>query len=180
MLVTADPPALLTPQGRELLARLAAASPAGLTGSPLAQAERLRREYPAGLVALAMAQHELRLAAVAKFSRAAEMLFTRAGYEQSSSEAIAGYRAARLGDAGLGGAGRVADLCCGTAEMSNAGTRRPRAAAGDEARAPGNITPRTSLPSPDSKAPASQPKAMIMKGCWCSHAVKPSRHHNPP
>ena len=44
-----------------------------------------------------MAQQELRLAAAAKFSRAAEMLFTRAGYEQSSSEAIARHRAARLG-----------------------------------------------------------------------------------
>jgi THUMP domain-like/RNA cap guanine-N2 methyltransferase len=112
MLVTADPTALLTPQGRELLARLADASPAGRAGSPLAQAERLRREYPAELVALAMAQHELRLAAVAKFSRAAEMLLTRAGYEQSSSEAIARYRAARLAGA-RGGTGRVADLCCG-------------------------------------------------------------------
>jgi THUMP domain-like/RNA cap guanine-N2 methyltransferase len=112
MLVTADPTALLTPQGRELLARLAEDRPAGRAGSPLAQAERLRREYPAELVALAMAQHELRLAAVAKFSRAAEMLFTRAGYEQSSSEAIARYRAARLAGARRG-AGRVADLCCG-------------------------------------------------------------------
>ena len=112
MLVTADPTALLTPQGRELLARLAEDQPAGREGSPLAQAERLRREYPAELVALAMAQHELRLAAVAKFSRAAEMLFTRAGYEQSSSEAIARYRAARLAGARRG-AGRVADLCCG-------------------------------------------------------------------
>jgi hypothetical protein len=36
------------------------------------------------------------------------MLFTRAGYEQSSSEAIAGYRAGRLSRAS-----RVADLCCG-------------------------------------------------------------------
>ena len=37
-----------------------------------------------------------------------QMLFTRAGYEQSSSEPIARYRAARFG-----GARRVADLCCG-------------------------------------------------------------------
>src|SRR6202011_5423054 len=56
----------------------------------------------------AMAQRELRLDAAAKFSRAAQMLFTRAGYEQSSSEAIAGYRAGRLSRAS-----RVADLCCG-------------------------------------------------------------------
>jgi THUMP domain-like/RNA cap guanine-N2 methyltransferase len=117
MLVTADPTALLAPQGRELLARLADGQadgqPGGQAGRPLALAERLRREFPADLVALAMAQQELRLAAAAKFSRAAEMLFTRAGYEQSSSEAIARYRAARLADACRGAIGRVADLCCG-------------------------------------------------------------------
>src|ERR1700744_5384114 len=80
----------------------------------LAAATRLRREYPAALVAAAIAQHELRLAARAKFSRASQMLFTRAGYEQSSSEMIAGPRAARLADAvgGMGGA-NIADLCCG-------------------------------------------------------------------
>ena len=99
-----DPAILLTPPGQELLARLAAEP----DGGSLAVAERLRREYPAGLVATAMAQRELRLAAEVKFSRAAEMLFTRAGYEQSSSEAIARYRAGRLGHAS-----RIADLCCG-------------------------------------------------------------------
>ena len=99
-----DPAILLTPPGQELLARLAAEP----DGGSLAVAEHLRREYPAGLVATAMAQRELRLAAEVKFSRAAEMLFTRAGYEQSSSEAIARYRAGRLGHAS-----RIADLCCG-------------------------------------------------------------------
>jgi len=99
-----DPAVLLTPPGQELLARLAAEP----DGGSLAVAERLRREYPAGLVATAMAQRELRLAAAAKFSRAADMLFTRAGYEQSSSETIARYRAGRLGHSS-----RVADLCCG-------------------------------------------------------------------
>jgi hypothetical protein len=115
--MTADPTALLAPQGRALLARLADGQvdgqPGGQAVRPLALAERLRREFPADLVALAMAQQELRLAAAAKFSRAPEMLFTRAGYEQSSSEAIARYRAARLADAGRGAIGRVADLCCG-------------------------------------------------------------------
>ncbi len=99
-----DPTVLLTPQGRELLARLAVAD--GRSG--LALATSLRREYPADLVAAATAQHELRLAARAKFSRAADMLFTRAGYEQSSAEPIARYRAGRFG-----AARRVADLCCG-------------------------------------------------------------------
>ena len=101
-----DPTVLLTPLGQELLARLAAEQDGG--GTALALATRLRREYPAGLVAAATAQHELRLAARAKFSRAMQMLFTRAGYEQSSAEPIARYRAARFGDAR-----RVADLCCG-------------------------------------------------------------------
>jgi len=118
LLVTADPTALLAPRGRELLARLADGQgdgqPGGQDGSPLALAERLRREFPADLVALAMAQQELRLAAAAKFSRADQMLFTRAGYEQSSSEPVARHRAARLAAApGRRAAGRVADLCCG-------------------------------------------------------------------
>jgi hypothetical protein len=127
-----DPAVLFTPQGQELLARLAEAPVGGSAKPPVggsakppvggsaaaatsfALAERLRREYPAALVAAAMAQQELRAAAAAKFSRAAEMLFTRAGYEQSSSETIAAYRAGRLGAADtLAGTGRIADLCCG-------------------------------------------------------------------
>ena len=113
--MTADPTALLAPQGRELLARLEAsqAGHAGQAGNALALAERLRREYPADLVALAMAQQELRRTAEAKFSRAADMLFTRAGYEQSSSEAVARYRAARLIEAIGRDNARIADLCCG-------------------------------------------------------------------
>ena len=99
-----DPTALLTAQGQKLLARLAAEPDSG----GLALAVRLRREYPADLVAMATAQHELRLAARTKFSRASDMLFTRSGYEQSSSEPIARYRAGRFG-----AARRVADLCCG-------------------------------------------------------------------
>jgi len=99
---------LLGAEGQELLARVAGSSAEIASGAGLAVATRLRREYPAELVAAAMAQQELRLAARAKFSRAADMLFTRAGYEQSSSEAVARYRAARFGDARL-----MADLCCG-------------------------------------------------------------------
>jgi hypothetical protein len=101
-----DPTVLLSPPGQELLARLAAAGE-GAAGD-LALAVRLRRDYPADLVAAATAQHELRLAARAKFGRAMEMLFTRGGYEQSSSEPIARHRAARFADTR-----RVADLCCG-------------------------------------------------------------------
>jgi SAM-dependent methyltransferase len=60
------------------------------------------------LVVDALAQHELRLRARAKFSRALEMYFTRPGLEQASAEVIAGHRNGRYA-----GAGRVADLCCG-------------------------------------------------------------------
>jgi len=114
-----DPTVLLSPPGQRLLARLAQeAAPAGASpaGAPPATAHRadlalavsLRREYPASLVAAAMTQQELRLAARAKFGRAMRMLFTRDGYEQSSSETIARHRAARFT-----GVRRAADLCCG-------------------------------------------------------------------
>jgi len=102
-----NPAVLLTPRGQEILARVAELQ-GDAPKRELAVAEALRREYPASLAAAAMAQHELRLAARAKFARAMEMLFTRGGYEQSSSETIARYRAGRFGDAR-----RVADLCCG-------------------------------------------------------------------
>jgi hypothetical protein len=95
---------LLSARGQELLARLAADD----ITPDLALGTRLRREYPADLVAAALAQHELRLAARAKFSRAMRMLFTRAGLEQSSAERIGRHRARRYEGKKL-----VADLCCG-------------------------------------------------------------------
>ena len=100
--------ALLSAEGQELLARVAAARAAG--EPPLALASRLRRDYPAELVAAAAAQDELRRAAAAKFSRAGQMLFTRPGLEQASSETAARHRARRLAGAA---AGRLADLACG-------------------------------------------------------------------
>ena len=102
-----NPAVLLSPLGREALTR-AAALLGDAPASELAVAAALRRDYPASLAAAAIAQHELRLAAREKFSRAMEMLFTRAGYEQASSETIARHRAARFS-----AARRVADLCCG-------------------------------------------------------------------
>ena len=118
-----NPAVLLSPLGREALTR-AAALLGDAPGSELAVAAALRREYPASLAAAAVAQHELRLAAREKFSRAMEMLFTRAGYEQSSSETIARHRAARFG-----GARRVADLCCGIGGDLIALAAAPRPAA---------------------------------------------------
>jgi SAM-dependent methyltransferase len=98
--------ALLSPRGRELLARLGReeVTPAGA----LKAGDALRAEYPADLVASASAQQELRLRARAKFSRAGEMFFTRPGLEQASSEMVARYRARRYAHLG-----QVADLCCG-------------------------------------------------------------------
>jgi SAM-dependent methyltransferase len=98
--------ALLSPDGRELLDRLAGEQVDPDRALELAQA--LRGRYPADLVAAALTQQELRVAARAKFSRAQEMLFTRAGLEQASSEATAAHSAARYPADGL-----VADLCCG-------------------------------------------------------------------
>jgi SAM-dependent methyltransferase len=103
--------ALLAPEGQELLGRLREAGGSAtdlLLDSELRLSTELRAAYPVDLVVDALAQHELRLRARAKFSRAMDMFFTRAGLEQASAEVIAGHRLARYSGAGL-----VADLCCG-------------------------------------------------------------------
>jgi SAM-dependent methyltransferase len=97
---------LLSPLGREVLERLERETVT--PDSALRVGTLLRAHYPAELVRDALAQHELRERARAKFSRAGEMLFTRDGLEQASAEVVARHRASRY--AGLG---RVADLCCG-------------------------------------------------------------------
>ena len=83
---------------------LAAAVPGDLR-----TAERLRATWPAELVAAATGQAELRERARAKFARAGQMLFTRAGLEQATADAVARHRAARF----AGVTGLVLDLCCG-------------------------------------------------------------------
>jgi hypothetical protein len=97
---------LLTARGRELLDRLSGEDTGPDRALELAQA--LRGRYPPGLVAAALTQRALREAARAKFSRAAQMLFTRDGLEQASSEVTGSHAAARF-PAGW----PVADLCCG-------------------------------------------------------------------
>jgi SAM-dependent methyltransferase len=97
---------LLSPRGRELLDRLKQEDVTPDTA--LAVSERLRAHYPAELVREALAQHELRMRAEPKFSRAGQMFFTRAGLEQASAELVARHRASRYPDAE-----QVADLCCG-------------------------------------------------------------------
>jgi len=101
-----DGRALLSAAGHELLERLA-----GMDVGPdaaLALSASLRAEYPADLVAAALTQQALRVAGRAKFGLADQMLFTRSGLEQASSEPVARHTATRFA-----GATVMADLCCG-------------------------------------------------------------------
>lgn len=98
--------ALLSAAGQELLGRLRGQEVT--PGRALVLTRDLRREYPAELVAAALTQQSLRMSGRAKFSRADDMLFTRAGLEQASSELAATHSAARLAPFRT-----VADLCCG-------------------------------------------------------------------
>lgn len=76
--------------------------------SDLRIGERLRQRLDADRAALVLTQLDLRERAAAKFARANEMLFTRAGYEQMTSDPIARYRARRFT-----GSHRIIELCCG-------------------------------------------------------------------
>lgn len=70
--------------------------------------EDLRSRLSAEQAALVLTQLDLRQRAAAKFRRAGEMLFTRQGLEQSTSEPIAAYRAQRFAEFP-----RIVELCCG-------------------------------------------------------------------
>ena len=67
---------------------------------------QLRREFPDAVVRAALTLRELRIKAVAKFSRAEQMWFDRQGLEQSTSEAVARHKSQRFH-------GTVRDYCCG-------------------------------------------------------------------
>jgi hypothetical protein len=97
---------LASPAGRELLRQLSTESLSAET--ELRTITRLRERHPRELVAAAVEQTKLRRRAAAKFSRASEMLFTRAGLEQASSERMAQHHASRYRDFAT-----LADLCCG-------------------------------------------------------------------
>jgi SAM-dependent methyltransferase len=97
---------LLTSEGQELLRLLAGQDVTPDTSLRLA--EELRGRYPPALIATALTQQALRQAGRAKFSRADEMYFTRAGLEQASSDLTAGHSARRFAGQSL-----IADLCCG-------------------------------------------------------------------
>ncbi len=76
----------------------------------LGAATRLRKRYPPEVAAWALRQVGLRREARRKFTRADEMLFTRAGLEQATRQPVAQWRASRLAEAGVT---RVVDLGCG-------------------------------------------------------------------
>lgn len=76
--------------------------------SDLKIGEALRKHLEPERAALLLTQVDLRERAAEKFSRANEMLFTRPGLEQSTSEPVARYRAARYG-----GFEHIVDMCCG-------------------------------------------------------------------
>src|SRR4030095_14144015 len=97
---------LMSDEGRALLQLI----PEGALepGEALALGTRWRERFPAERVAAALAQQELRVRAVAKFSAASRMWFTRDGLEQASGEALAAHRADRYA-----GFAVVSDVCCG-------------------------------------------------------------------
>src|SRR5579875_1529472 len=88
---------------------LATAADLDLQGGALLPAlSRLRRQLSAAQAGAVLEQVALRRRAERKFSRAADMLFTAEGLEQSSGELLARHSAARYR-----GLSRVADCCCG-------------------------------------------------------------------
>jgi SAM-dependent methyltransferase len=97
---------LLSPDGRAVLAEAVALSPT--EGTLLSCHQRLRKKFPDDLVRAALEMALLRRKAADKFTRAADMYFTREALEQSSGEIISTYRASRFA-----GHSHVADLCCG-------------------------------------------------------------------
>jgi SAM-dependent methyltransferase len=99
---------LLTPEGQRLLAQTAAEP---VTPDLHLQAATRLREHVSGPKAHALLETVLlRQRAVDKFSRAAQMYFTRPALEQASAEIVSRYRAQRFARAGIR---LVADLGCG-------------------------------------------------------------------
>lgn len=98
--------ALLTSQGQAALAAAAELGPAEETFLPAFT--RLQKSYPAELAKAALETVILRRKAIAKFSRAAQMYFTREALEQASGEAISAYRSTRYAPFESAG-----DLACG-------------------------------------------------------------------
>jgi len=98
--------ALTSDEGRALLTGLGVFTEERATDAAAYARARVSPEVAAAALATAFARR--RAAAAGKFSRADVMLFTRAGYEQATSELVARHRATRFRELRA-----VADLCCG-------------------------------------------------------------------
>jgi SAM-dependent methyltransferase len=99
---------LLSPSGERLLLELGE-TPITAQNHLLIASRLRQRIEPAQAVAV-LDTLWLRQLATAKFSRAAQMFFTRPALEQASSESVATYRAQRFRASGLD---NIADLGCG-------------------------------------------------------------------
>lgn len=99
---------LLSAAGQAALAELAAAPLSD--DSHMAVAARLREQLGPERARATLDTALLRQRAARKFSRAAEMYFTRDALEQATAEPVAAHRAARFAAAGIRA---VADLGCG-------------------------------------------------------------------
>jgi hypothetical protein len=100
---------LLTPEGQATMATAAQLYGDGV--DPIRAGELLRRSVAPEQAAAAMAQVQLRVAAVPKLGAdAGRMYFTRDGLEQSTRHEVARHRAARLA---MARPGSVVDLGCG-------------------------------------------------------------------
>ena len=98
---------LLTPSGQKWLNELG--QTAITKHNHLQIITALRREFPAAHAQAILETAVLRQQATSKFSKAAQMYFTRPAMEQASSEVISRYRAQRFAQIG---AQTVADLGC--------------------------------------------------------------------
>ncbi len=99
---------LLSPEGQRALSEISA-TPVDAT-SHLQIATRLSQQFGPDKTHALLETVFLRQHAAAKFDRAAEMYFTRAGLQQASAEVVSGYRAERYARAGFT---ILADLGCG-------------------------------------------------------------------
>lgn len=107
---------------------LRAAAGLDLSGNALLrELTLLRRRLTADQASAVIEQAGLRRRAEAKFGRAAEMLFTPDGFEQSSGERLSAHSAARYR-----GISRIADLCCGIGGDTLALAREGRVDAYDQ------------------------------------------------
>lgn len=106
--MTDSPPNTDLDEIRWLIASADAELAPPLPSDPLKLASHFRKRHSASRSRLLSELHELRQRGSAKFSDASSMFFSRVGYEQSTSEIVANYKATRFPENQP-----IVDLCCG-------------------------------------------------------------------